>query len=227
LTEDRFTMDFIATETRFAQSNAAHDQLTRTSEVGCARNANVENLNIETATMNPLLPADRKWAIRFNAGGTVTIVLGMRDYGRGLFSGYFARLVAARLGIPFGRVRVYYSATLPAVLQTPQPVDVPSDESTLHPIAKAAAGVIGEMCDRVIEKGRFSFAAMARVGTADVGFDQQTGRLFVLDRDRSGGILEVAETARGESPLSTEFARKLQRDDENAIASDIQVASAA
>jgi hypothetical protein len=51
---------------------------------------------------------------------TVTLVLGMRDYGRGWFSAYFAGLVVARLGLPFRRVRIYYSATLPAVSQTPR-----------------------------------------------------------------------------------------------------------
>ena len=51
----------------------------RISEIGFVQNASIENLNIETVPSNPFLPAKRKWAIRFNAGGTVTIVLGMRE----------------------------------------------------------------------------------------------------------------------------------------------------
>ena len=117
--EDRFIMDTIATELPIANSYAAPGHLGRTSEIGFLQNARVENLNIETIPSSPFFPANRKWAIRFNAGGTVTIVLGMRDYGRGWYSAYFAGLVAARLGVPFQRVRIYYSATLPAVLQTP------------------------------------------------------------------------------------------------------------
>lgn len=189
-------MDMIAAESRPRKSDAAHDRLTGTSEIELTRNASVETLNIETVTTNPLLPTDRKWAIRFNAGETVTIVLGMRDYGRGWSSTYFAGLLAARLGVPFRRIRLYYSATLPAVLQTPAPSPSLLGRSDIGPVARAVADVIEEMCDQVIERGRLAFATMAGVSVADIGFDQPTGRFFVLDRDRSGSVLEVAETAR-------------------------------
>ena len=76
-----------------------------TSEVGLVESSRVENLNVETVTSNPLLPTDRKWAIRFDAGGTVRIILGMKNYGRGWFSAYFTGLAAARLGIPFRRIQ--------------------------------------------------------------------------------------------------------------------------
>jgi CO/xanthine dehydrogenase Mo-binding subunit len=196
LIEDPFTMDIIATESRIANSDAAHDHLSRAREAGFIWNARADDLNVESLTANPLLPSGRKWAIRFNAGGTVTIVLGMRDYGWGWFSAYFAGVLAARLGIPFRRVRVYYSATLPAVLQTPQPFRILPHGSTPGPVASAAADVIEEMCNRVIEKGRLNFAALAGVGVADIGFDQLTGRFYILDRDRSGSILEIAEAVR-------------------------------
>ena len=192
-------MDIIATESRIANSDAAHNHITRASDAGLIRNTRVHDLNVECVTENPLLPADRKWAIRFNAGRTVTIVLGMRDYGRGWYSAYFAGVLAARLGIPFRRVRVYYSATLPAVLQTPQPFRILLHGSIPGPVASAAADVIEEMCHRVIEKGRLTFAALACVGADDIGFDQPTGRFYVLDRDRSGRILEIAETVQGGS----------------------------
>ena len=210
-------MDIITTEARIAKSNAVHDHLIPTSEAGFTRSARGENLNIESAPTNPILPTDRKWALRFNADGTVTIVLGMRDYGRGWFSAYFASLVAARLGIPIRRIRLYYSATLPAVLQTPRPSRILLRGSTPGPVAGAVADIIEDMCDRVIEKGRLAFAAMAGVGAADIGFDQANGLFFVLDRDRSGSILEIAATARGGSTGSAEFARKLQRGDKRAI----------
>ena len=204
-------MDVIATESRIANSHAAHGYLSRASEAGFIWNTRVDDLNVEFAPANPLLPANRKWAIRFHAGGTITIVLGMRDYGRGWFSGYFAGVLAVRLGIPFRRVRIYYSATLPAVLQTPQPSRILLHESGLGPAAIAATDVIEEMCDRVIEKGRLTFAALAGAGAADIGFDQPTGRFYVLDRNRSGSILEIAKAVQGGSSASTEFAKKLQR----------------
>jgi aerobic carbon-monoxide dehydrogenase large subunit len=185
-------MDIIAGE------NDADAHLVRTSE-GVCPGTTVENLDVETVTSNPLLPTNRKWAIRFNAGGTVTIVLGMKDYGRGWFSAYFAGLVTARLGIPFRKVRVYYSATLPAVLQTPMPSPTMLSRNQIGPVAGAVAEVIEELCDQVIERGRSAFAAMAGVGAIDIRFDQSSGRYFVLDRDRSRSKLAVAETSRSTS----------------------------
>jgi carbon-monoxide dehydrogenase large subunit len=206
LNEDRFTMDTIATETRIPKSDATHGYLSRTSDAGFARSAGDENLNIETIATSPLLPTDRKWALRFNADGTVTIVLGMRDYGQGWFSAYFAGLVAARLGIPFRRVRLYYSATLPAVLQTPRPSRIRLHGSSPGPVARAVADVIEDMCDLAIEKGRLGFAAMTGVGAADIGFDRPSGRFFVLDRDRSGSILQMAAVRRKTPPADSSTA---------------------
>jgi CO/xanthine dehydrogenase Mo-binding subunit len=194
-TEDRLTMDNIATELRTAKSDA-HDHLDRPGTTGFEHSATAENLDVETVTSIPLLPTDRKWAIRFDTGGTVTIVLGMKDYGRGWFSGYFAGLLADRLRIPFQQVRVYYSATLPAVRQTPTPSSVMTRRSQIGPVASAVAEIIDGLCDQVIASGRLAFAAMAGVAAIDVGFDPPSGRFFVLDRDRSRDILEIAETIR-------------------------------
>ena len=197
-------MDITATDPIVAPYDA--------SEVGLVESARAENLNVETVTSNPLLPTDRKWAIRFNAGGTVTIVLGMKDYGRGWFSAYFAGLAAARLGIPFRRFRVYYTATLPAVLQTPIPSPNVFHRCHIGPIANAVADVVEGMCDQVIEKGRSAFAALASVAVIDVGFDRQTARFFVLEKDRSGNIFEIAEATRGGSSMSIGLARKLREE---------------
>lgn len=209
--EARFTMDIIAIESPAANSGAAHDHITRASDARLIQHMMIHDLNVECVTASPLLPADRKWAIRFNAGRTVTIALGMRDYGWGWYTAYFAGVLAARLGIPFQRVRVYYNATLPAVLQTPQPFRILPHGSIPGPAASAAADVIEEMCDRVLEKCRLTFAALAGVDADDVGFDQPTGRFYVLDRDRSSRILEIAETVQGGSSVRTEFAKKFQR----------------
>ena len=224
--EDRFTMDINATELGIAKNDAAQDHLARTSKVGLIQSARVENLDIETVTSDPFHANDRKWAIRFDAGGTVTIVLSMRDYGRGWFSAYFADLVTARLGVPFRRVRIYYSATLPAVLQTPRRSSTVFHRSHIGPVAGAVAGIIEGMCDQVIERGRLAFAAIAGVDAVDVGFDQSTGRFFVLDRGRSGNILEIAATTRGGSSVSTEFARKLQRGGQHSMEESLALSAA-
>jgi CO/xanthine dehydrogenase Mo-binding subunit len=165
------------------------------SDVDFPSHQSVNDLNVETLTADPLLQTDRKMAIRFNAGGTVTIVLGMRDYGRGWYSAHFASLVATRLGLPFRRMRVYYSVTLPAVLQTPQESGILPEGSRLGPLATAVGELIEEMCARIVENGRAIFAELTGVTPAAVGFDQTTGRFFVRDGGRSSSILDIAEIA--------------------------------
>jgi hypothetical protein len=190
-------MDISTTELREAANGAPLGYLARTRESGATRNERIESLDVEAVASNALLCADRKWGIRFGAGGIVTIVLGMRNYGRGCYSRYFANLVSARLGIPFCRVRLYYSADLPARLETPVAPLTVSGRSNIGPVAQAVTDVIEGMCDQVVERGRAAFAAMAGVGAGDVGFDQLSGRLFVLDRDQSCSTLEMARQASG------------------------------
>jgi hypothetical protein len=192
----RFTMEISTTELHVAPNGAPQGCLPYTREIGTTRNERTECLDVEAGASSPLLPADRKWGIRFGAGGNVTIVLGMRNYGRGCFSAFFASLVSARLGIPFRRIRLYYSANLSAALQTPRPPLTVPCRSNVGPLAATVADVIEAMCDQVIERGRAAFAAMAGVGANNVGFDQTSGRFFVLDRGRSYSILEIAEQAR-------------------------------
>ncbi len=152
-------------------------------------------LNVEMQTTNPLLPTDRMWAIRLNSCGIVTIVLGIRDYGRGWYSTHFASLAATRLGLPLRRIRLYYSGTLPAVLQTPQGSGALPAGSQPGPLAAAVGTVIEEMCGRVVEKALAIFAELAGATTATVGFDQSAGRFFALDGGWSASILDLAQLA--------------------------------
>ena len=172
---------------------STHERPTR--PVGLLSLQSVGELNVEMLTANPLLQTDRKSAIRFSTSGTVTIVLGIRDYGRGFYSAHFASLVATRFGLPLRRMRVYYSATLPAVLQTPQDSGTLQDGSRLGPLATAVGKLIDEMCGRVVENGRAIFAELTGATPADVGFDQIAGRFFALDGRRSASILDLAEIA--------------------------------
>src|SRR5437764_11280881 len=117
-------MDIVSAQSRIAEGGSA-----------CER----ESMNVEIVAKNPLLSSDRKWAIRFGANGLTTIVLGMKDFGNPCLPAYFAQLVAARLGIPFGRIRLYYSATLPAVLRTPRLQSTLLSGSNLGSVAAAAS----------------------------------------------------------------------------------------
>jgi CO/xanthine dehydrogenase Mo-binding subunit len=176
-----------------AAIGSTHERPTR--PVGLLPLQSVGEVNVEMLTANPLLQTDRKSAIRFSASGTVTIVLGIRDYGRGFYSAHFASLVATRFGLPLRRMRVYYSATLPAVLQTPQDSGTLPDGSRLGPLATAVGKLIDEMCGRVVENGRAIFAELIGVTPDAVEFDQIAGRFFVLNGSRSASILDIAKIA--------------------------------
>jgi hypothetical protein len=185
----------IVTDTNKAKNASTNESVSRAHKACVAVRAGIENLDVETVNKNPLLPTNRKWAIRFGAGENVTVVLGMRDYGRGWFSAYFAGLAAARLGLPFRRVRVYYSATLPAVSQTPRIAGTLLYGSQPGSVAAAVGDIICELCGLVVEKGRLASAVIAGVGAADVDFDASTG-FFARNTGWSGRTLDIAKIAR-------------------------------
>jgi hypothetical protein len=202
-------MDIVADTSRPKNVNT-YEPLSRAHSGRVVPRAEIENLNVEIVNKSPLLPTDRKWAIRFGAGETVTVVLGMRDYGRGWFSAYIAGLVVARLGLPFRRVRIYYSATLPAVSQTPRIAGILLYGSQPGSVAAAIGDIICEMCGLVIEKGRLASAAVAGVGAADVAFDASTGCFFARTTGWSGRTLDIAKMARDGRSVSAEFAKNLR-----------------
>ena len=202
-------MDIVA-DTSKAKNADTYEPFSRAPSGRVLSRAGIENLNVEIVNKNPLLPTDRKWAIRFGSGEIVTVVLGMRDYGRGWFSAYFAGLAAARLGLPFRRVRIYYNATLPAVSQTPRIAGILLHGSQPGAVATAVGDIICEMCGLVIEKGRLASAAVAGVGAADVGFDAPTGCFFARNTGWSGRIQDIAKIARDGASASTEFTKNLR-----------------
>src|ERR1700722_5671235 len=202
-------MDIVADTSRPKNVNT-YEPLSRAHSGRVVPRAGIENLNVEIVNRSPLLPTDRKWAIRFAAGETVAVLLGMRDYGRGWFSAYFAGLAVARLGLPFRCVRIYYSATLPAVSQTPRIAGILLYGSQPGSVATAVGDIICEMCGLVIEKGRLASAAVAGVGAADVDFDAPTGSFFARNTGWSGRTLDIARIARDGASVSTEFTKNLR-----------------
>ena len=111
---------------------------------------------------------------------------------------------------PFRRVRIYYSATLPAVSQTPRIAGILLYGSPSGSVAAAIGDIICEMCGLVIEKGRLASAAVAGVGAADVAFDASTGCFFARTTGWSGRTLDIAKMARDGRSGSTEFAKTLR-----------------
>jgi CO/xanthine dehydrogenase Mo-binding subunit len=227
LSENRFVMDSTATDVFVARADAPCKYSVPANEAGFGEGTRPEELGVETVASNPLLPTDRKWGIRFNVDGTVTVVLGMKDYGRGWFSTYFASLVAARLGVPVKRVRLYYNATFPAVLQTPVLSPNVFHRCHMSPLVNAVADVIEHMCDQVIEKGRSIFAMLAGLYVSDIGFDRQSGRFFVLQKSRNCTVLELAGATRRGVSMSMEVAGKLRQESVKALPEGSLMPSAA
>jgi len=161
-----------------------------------ALSARTEGLNVETVGPISLLPYGQKCGIRFEADDTVTVMLGMRDFGRGYASPYFASLVAARLGIPFKRIRLYYAGVHPAVRITPSHTpNVPSRTS----VGMANAGIgdlIELLCDQAIEQGRRWLASATGVLPGEIDFEASSGRFFVVGKERHVDILELAKRVR-------------------------------
>ena len=182
-----------STAMNFAAIGSTHDW--PKSDFGHLSLKRGDTLNVEMFIADPLRRMDRKSEIRFNAAGAVTIVLGMRDHGRGWYSSHFASLVSHRLGVPFRRIRVYYSETLPAVLQTPQECRILPEGSRSGPPATAVGDLIETMCGRVVESGKTIFAKCIGATPSTVEFDQAVGRFFELDGGWSAGILDIARVA--------------------------------
>ncbi len=154
----------------------AVDWVATAADLNGAPSAGARGLNVETIGPITLLPHGRTCGIRFEADATVTIMLGMRDYGRGYASPYFASLLVARLGIPFKRVRLYYTGVLPAVRSAPrQGPDVPTRANVGMAIAEIG-NLIETLCDRAIEQGRRFLASSIGVLPADIDFEASSGR---------------------------------------------------
>jgi carbon-monoxide dehydrogenase large subunit len=119
--------------------------------------------------------------IRFEKNGDVTITTGTLDYGQGHASP-FAQVLAARLGVPFRRIRL-----------------IQGDSDAL--IAGGGTGgsksmitsgtAIVEASDLVIEAGKQIAAHVLEAAAADIEF--RAGRLVIAGTDRSVGIMELAE----------------------------------
>jgi Molybdopterin-binding domain of aldehyde dehydrogenase len=180
-----------------------HDTMTRHAayRTELVLSARAESLNVETVGPASLLPHGQKCGIRFEADATVTIMLGTGEYGRGYATPYFASLLAARLGVPLERIRLYYTGVHPAVRVIPRRgAYVPSRASV--GLTNADIGdLIEALCDRVIEKARRYLAFIIGLLPADIDFKSSSGR-FAVGKERHVDILELAMLRRLEISFS-------------------------
>ncbi len=130
-------------------------------------------------------PGREMGGIRFEANGDVTMITGTLDYGQGHWSP-FAQVLAARLGIPFRRIRLLQGDSDELI----------AGGGTGGSKSMMTSGVaIVEAADKCIEAGRQIAAHVLEAAAADIEF--RAGRFVISGTDRSVGIMELAEKIRG------------------------------
>jgi hypothetical protein len=155
-----------------------------------------EGLNVEMAGPCTLLAYRPKCGVQFGIDYTVTIVLGMRDSGWADASTYFANLLVARLGIPFNKIRLYYTGIHPAARRTPKQSRQILGRANVGAANAAIGDLIEELCDRAIERGRHFLASSIGVIPGAIKFDASFGRFFVAGSYPHVDFLEAARQAR-------------------------------
>ncbi|MBV9079412.1 MAG: xanthine dehydrogenase family protein [Methylobacteriaceae bacterium] len=142
-------------------------------------------------------PAREMGGIRFEPNGEVTIITGTLDYGQGHWTP-FAQVLAARLGIPFERIRL---------IQGDSDELVAGGGTGGSKSLMASGAAIVEAADQVIELGRKAAAEILEAGVDDIEFVD--GRFTIAGTDRAIGIMELAARLRGATDLPEGTPRSL------------------
>ena len=141
-------------------------------------------------------PNKEMGGIRFESSGddagNVTIITGTLDYGQG-HAAPFAQVLAARLGIPFGKIRLLQS-------DSDQLVFGAGTGGSRSMMMSGAA--IAEASALVIEKGKALAGTEFETAVADIEFSPRNGRFTVAGTDRSIGLLELADKHPGKLDVS-------------------------
>jgi aerobic carbon-monoxide dehydrogenase large subunit len=125
-------------------------------------------------------PGREMGGIRFEPNGDVTIVTGTLDYGQGHWSP-FAQVLAARLGIPFQRIRL---------LQGDSDELIAGGGTGGSKSMIVSGNAIVGAADKVIERGKQIAAHVLEAATADIEFG--AGRFVIAGTDRSVGLMDLA-----------------------------------
>jgi aerobic carbon-monoxide dehydrogenase large subunit len=142
-------------------------------------------------------PGREMGGIRFEADGDVTLITGTLDYGQGHWSP-FAQVLAARLGIPFRRIRLLQGDSDQLI----------AGGGTGGSKSMMTSGVaIVEAAEKCIEAGRQIAAHVLEAAAADIEF--RCGRFVISGTDRSVGIIELAEKLHNGLELPTGLPQSL------------------
>jgi len=135
-------------------------------------------------------PSKEMGGVRFEKNGDVTLITGTLDYGQGHATTY-AQVLASRLGIPFGRVRLVQG-------DSDQLVTGGGTGGSRSTIMSGAA--IAEASQKVIAQGRALAAEDLEAAAGDIEFRQ--GTFTVAGTDRSVGIMALAAKHPGKLDVS-------------------------
>lgn len=138
-----------------------------------------------------LLPYGRRCGIRFGADATVTLILGMRDPRWADASSYLAELVAARLGVPFERLRIFYTGMQPAVRRAPLPAARSLNRQSVGRTIGAVGDLVEEVCEQVIERACRAQANTLGAHPREIEFDRRTGRVL-CDGEAPASLIDLA-----------------------------------
>jgi len=129
-------------------------------------------------------PNKEMGGIHFEADGTVTIISGTLDYGQG-HATPFAQVLSARLGIPFGRIRLRQSDSDEIVFG--------GGTGGSRSITASGQAIL-EASEIVIERGKQVASVVLEAAVVDIEFAR--GRFTVAGTDRGVGLLELATILR-------------------------------
>ncbi|TAK49856.1 MAG: xanthine dehydrogenase family protein molybdopterin-binding subunit [Xanthobacteraceae bacterium] len=118
--------------------------------------------------------------IRFETDGTVSLVTGTLDYGQG-HATPFAQVLAAKLGVPFSRIRLIQSDS--------DDVRIGGGSGGSRSLTASGTAIV-EAAALVIARGTRLAGHLLETADADIEFSR--GRFTVAGTDRGIGIMEIA-----------------------------------
>ncbi|MGH7097288.1 MAG: xanthine dehydrogenase family protein molybdopterin-binding subunit [Stellaceae bacterium] len=135
--------------------------------------------------------------IRFESDGSVTLITGTLDYGQGHASP-FAQVLAARLGIPFRKIRLLQGDSDELIAG--------GGTGGSKSMMTSGTAIVGAS-DKVIAAGRQIAAHVLEAAAADIEF--RAGRFVIAGTDRSIGIMDLAARLQAGLKLPPELPQSL------------------
>jgi hypothetical protein len=164
-------------------------------DAGLLASGSAPTLDVEIKGPSELLPYGQRCAIRFEADATVTLLLGARDPRWADVTSYLAELVVAQLGIPLGKLRIFYTGMQPAVRRRPLPSARVLTRETVGGRIAAVGDLVVEACQLVIDRARRAYAIESSHHLRPVQFDRSNGRVH-CDGAAPLTLLELANQQR-------------------------------